>query len=140
MRYLAFVLTLLFTGHIAARPTAKQLAAEVDKFAARAMTNGVSSALGVSIVMDGKIVYERAFGMADATARIPATTNSLWYVASTSKSFTGMAVSLLANDGVIDIHAPITTLLPNARWHPDVKAQELTLADFLTLEAYPLLP
>ena len=70
--------------------------------------------------------------MADATANIPADTNSLWYIASTTKSFTGMAVALLANEGAIDIRAPITQLLPRARWHAEVKPSELTLVHFLT--------
>ena len=35
-----------------------------------------------------------------------------------------------ANEGKIDIHAPI--VLPNAKWHSDVKPETLTLADFLT--------
>ena len=132
MRYLLLAFTLTFVIDAVARPTPKQLAAEVDKFAERAMGDRVAAALGVALVMDGKIVYKRAFGMADATAGIAATTSSLWYLASTSKSFTGMGLSILANEGVVDLRAPITALLPNAKWHPDVKAEGLTLVDFLT--------
>jgi CubicO group peptidase (beta-lactamase class C family) len=130
MRNLILILLLAF--HAYGRPAPSQIAARVDEFAQQAMSKGVGSALGVAIVMDGEIVYERAFGMADATARIAATKNSLWYIASTSKSFTGMAVAILASQGKIDIHAPINTVLPNAKWHPDVKPETLTLADFLT--------
>ena len=132
MRYVALVLTLALTTAAGARPTPRQLAAEVDKFATRAMSDRTASALGVAVVMDGKMIYARAFGMADATAGVPATTDSLWYIASTSKSFTGMALSLLVDKGVVDLRAPITTLLPNAKWHPDAKPEQLTLVDFLT--------
>lgn len=130
MRKLALILALAVSAN--ARPTPKELTAAVDKFTERAMSAGLTSALGLAIVMDGKIVYQRGFGMADATAGIRADTKSLWYIASTSKSFTGMAISLLANEGAIDIHAPITTLLPNAKWHPDAKPETLTLTDFMT--------
>ncbi|MGH7693626.1 MAG: serine hydrolase domain-containing protein, partial [Gemmatimonadaceae bacterium] len=71
-------------------------------------------------------------GAVDATAGIAADDRTLWYIASTSKSFTGFGVSLLANEGATRFNAPITTLLPNARWHADVRAQDLTLAHFLS--------
>jgi len=132
MHGLALIATLSLALIANARPAPKELAAAVDRFAERAMSAGLTSALGLAIVMDGKMVYQRGFGMADATAAIPANTKTLWYIASTSKSFTGMAVSLLANEGVIDTHAPITKLLPNAKWHPEVKPETLTLTDFLT--------
>jgi CubicO group peptidase (beta-lactamase class C family) len=115
-----------------ARPSPEALAAAVDSFTTRATATGLTSAFGVAIVMDGQTIYRRAFGMANATLGIPADTNTLWYIASTSKSFTGFAISLLASDGTIDIHAPITTLLPRAKWHPDARPEQLTLADFLT--------
>lgn len=114
------------------RPSAASIAQAVDRLAQRAMDDRLTAALGVAIVMDGRIIFQRAYGMADATAGIRADTNSLWYVASTTKSFTGMAVSLLVRQGVIDLRAPITTLLPNARWHADAKPNELTLVHFLT--------
>ena len=115
-----------------ARPTPLALATAVDAFTTRATAAGLTSAFGVAIVMDGATIYKRAFGTADATLGIPADTNTLWYIASTSKSFTGFAIALLAHDGTIDIHAPITRLLPHAKWHPDARPGELTLADFLT--------
>jgi CubicO group peptidase (beta-lactamase class C family) len=129
---LSLFLTLSATVTASARPAPADVCARVQSFAERAMSAGVSAALGVAIVMDGKIACERAYGWADATERTPATTKSLWYLASTSKSFTGMGVALLANEGRIDIHAPITTLLPNAKWHAGAKPETLTLADFLT--------
>jgi CubicO group peptidase (beta-lactamase class C family) len=53
-------------------------------------------------------------------------------VASTSKSFTGFGVALLANKGALRFDAPITTLLPNARWNPAIHPDSLTLAHFLS--------
>jgi hypothetical protein len=48
MRYLVLALTLATAIDIVARPAPKQLAAEVDKFAKRAMAEHVASALGVA--------------------------------------------------------------------------------------------
>jgi CubicO group peptidase (beta-lactamase class C family) len=114
------------------RPSATALAAAVDRLAERAMRAELTPALGLAIAMDGRTVYERAFGMADVSAHIPATRNTLWYVASTSKSFTGFGVSLLADAGRLSFDAPIASLLPPARWPEGVDANSLTLAHFLS--------
>jgi CubicO group peptidase (beta-lactamase class C family) len=82
--------------------------------------------------MDGKTILARSYGVADATERIAADDRTLWYIASTSKSYTGFAVALLAQQGAIDLAAPITTLLPGVQWPAGVDATRLTLANFLS--------
>ena len=104
----------------------------VDSLAARAVADGLASALGVGIAMDGKVVFDKSYGMADATRKIPADKKTLWYVASTSKSFTGFGTALLAQRGVIKLDAPITTLLPGVKWPADARADSLTLLQFLS--------
>lgn len=111
---------------------AKTIARLVDSLASRAMADGLAPALGVAITMDGRTIYSRAFGMADATAGIRANDRTLWYLASTSKSFTGFAIALLADRGVLRVDAPITSLLPGVAWNPEVHVDSLTLAHFLS--------
>ncbi|MGH7710616.1 MAG: serine hydrolase domain-containing protein, partial [Gemmatimonadaceae bacterium] len=114
------------------RPDAATIARAVDSIATRGVAAGLTPALGVALTMDGRTIYAQSHGSVDATAGLAADDRTLWYIASTSKSFTGFAVSLLAHQGTIRFDAPITTLLPNARWHPGARAQELTLAHFLS--------
>ncbi len=120
------------TGAQQVRGNPAAIARAVDSLAASAVAEGFAPALGVAITMDGRIVYSRSHGNADVTAGLPADDRTLWYVASTSKSFTGFGVALLAQRGVFRLDAPIRSLLPNARWHPDVRADSLTLAHFLS--------
>ena len=82
--------------------------------------------------MDGKTILAKGYGWVDAGARIPADERTLWYIASTSKSFTGFGVALLVRQGVIGLSTPITTLLPGVRWPEGVDASRLTLAHFLS--------
>ena len=137
MRPLAcMALMLVATGsELAAQPRgadAGTIARLVDSLALSAMADRLAPGLGVAVTMDGKIIYSRAFGMADASARIPADDRTLWYLASTTKSFTGFGVSLLADRGVLKFDAPITSLLPGVSWNPEVHADSLTLAHFLS--------
>jgi CubicO group peptidase (beta-lactamase class C family) len=116
-------------AHRADAPTIARL---VDALASRAMADRIAPALGVAITMDGRTIYSRAFGMADASAGIPAHDRTLWYLASTSKSFTGFAISLLADRGALRFDAPIQSLLPGVAFNPEVHADSLTLANFLS--------
>jgi CubicO group peptidase (beta-lactamase class C family) len=114
------------------RATPSTIARIVDSVSARAVADGLAPAFGVAVTMDGKTIYSKSFGMADATAGLRADDRTLWYVASTSKSFTGFGVALLADRGALRFDAPIQTLLPTARWTPEIHAESLTLANFLS--------
>lgn len=116
----------------ATRPDAATIARAVDSLAARAVADGLAPALGVAVTMDGRTIHAKSYGMAEMTGNVPVDDRTLWYIASTSKSFTGFGVALLANKGALRFDAPITTLLPNARWNPAVHAESLTLAHFLS--------
>ncbi|NNE48103.1 MAG: serine hydrolase [Rhodothermales bacterium] len=103
----------------------------IDRFVHTAYEVGASAGLGVGVAVDGRVEYVSNLGMADISAGIPATGETLWYVASTSKSFTGFGIALLATSGEIDVAAPITTYLPNAEWPEGVDPDSLTVGDFL---------
>ena len=114
------------------RPDAATIARAVDSLSARAVAEGFAPALGVAVTMDGRTIYLKSHGSADVAAAVPADDRTLWYIASTSKSFTGFGIALLAHQGVLRIDAPITGLLPKVQWHPAVRADSLTLAQFLS--------
>jgi CubicO group peptidase (beta-lactamase class C family) len=126
----ALGMALLIAQAVRGEPAA--IARAVDSVAALAVAEGFTPALGVAITMDGRIVHSRSYGSADVTAGVPADDRTLWYIASTSKSFTGFGIALLAQRGALRLDAPIKTLLPGAQWHPEVHADSLTLAHFLS--------
>src|SRR5688572_4250757 len=127
---LSLAVTSCQTRPVARGATDTRIAA-IDRFVRRAFALGVTPGLGVAVVSDGRIVYTAGLGHANVQEGIPVTDSTLWYVASTSKSFTGFGVALLEAAGEIDVNAPIARLLPRAIWHPDARPGELTLASFL---------
>ncbi|MGH7468763.1 MAG: serine hydrolase domain-containing protein [Pseudomonas sp.] len=128
----ALVLTgsVMTSGTVPAQQTVP--VSEIDALVRRAFALNSTPGLGVAVVQNGRMIYRAALGFADATARNAATDSTLWYIASTSKSFTGFGIALLEAAGTVDVNAPINTLLPRARWHADVRPQELNLAAFLS--------
>jgi len=116
----------------AARPTAAALARAVDSLAQEGIRADLVPGFGLGLVMDGRVILTKGYGFSDATAGIRADEQTLWYLSSTSKSFIGFAVTLLASGGRIDLNAPMTVTLPGVRWHPDADPSLLTLAHFLS--------
>lgn len=102
----------------------------IDQLVQEAFATGASAGLGVGIAIDGRIAYVNNQGYRDVTRGLPADDDTYWYVASTSKSFTGFGIALLAERGEVDVNAPISTYLPEYQW-PDGTDPDLTLADFL---------
>jgi CubicO group peptidase (beta-lactamase class C family) len=114
------------------RPDAATIARAVESLARQVVAEGLAPALGVAVTMDGRTIYMESHGDADRMAGVRADDRTLWYVASTSKAFTGFAVALLAQQGLLRLDAPIRELLPRARWHAAARAESLTLAHFLS--------
>lgn len=66
----------------------------------------------VGVVKDGKLVYKRAFGMANLDYDIPNTTSTLFNLASASKPFTAASVALLAQQGKLSLDDDIRKYVP----------------------------
>jgi CubicO group peptidase (beta-lactamase class C family) len=68
--------------------------------------------LVVGVVKDGALVYRRGFGMASLETAIANTPKTRMRIGSTSKHFTCLLALLLAEDGKLDMDAPIRTYVP----------------------------
>jgi CubicO group peptidase (beta-lactamase class C family) len=66
----------------------------------------------IAVAKDGVIVYEKAFGYADAGKKIEATIHTPYQLASISKSFTATTIMILHEKGIINIDSPVTKYVP----------------------------
>lgn len=78
--------------------------AEVMQLMARAPFPAAS----VAVWHGGGLVWNEAFGMADLEARLPATPDDRFRLASVSKVLTGAVVMRLVEQGLVDLDAPIS--------------------------------
>jgi CubicO group peptidase (beta-lactamase class C family) len=123
-RTLSLVPLLLFA--LACATTKPDADAErIDRFVRHAMTRFPEvPSLGVAVVRDGKTLLTRGYGLRDVAANTPADADTVYYIASSTKSYVGLLAATLAARGTIDLDAPIARYLP-----------ELHLADTVTLRA-----
>jgi CubicO group peptidase (beta-lactamase class C family) len=81
----------------------------------------------VGVAQRGKVLLERAFGMADLERNVPLTPASILEAGSVSKQFTAAAILLLARDSKLSLDDPVR------RWVPEVPdfGQPLTIRHLL---------
>ncbi|MCC6792450.1 MAG: beta-lactamase family protein, partial [Thermomicrobiales bacterium] len=85
---------------------------QVMEWAGARMTADGTPGLCVAITDRERIIHTGAFGLANIDANEPVTTTHLFETGSIGKSFTAIALLQLADEGTIDLHAPVTDYLP----------------------------
>jgi CubicO group peptidase (beta-lactamase class C family) len=71
-----------------------------------------SPGCAVGVFRNGKVAYERGYGMASLEHSVPITADTVFYIASVSKEFTAAAVVLLAEEGKISLDDDIRKYVP----------------------------
>ena len=74
--------------------------------------NGQLPGAVVLIARKDKIAYFRAFGFRDREQKTPMTTDSIFRIASMTKPIVSVAAMMLAEEGKLDIGAPVSNYLP----------------------------
>lgn len=80
--------------------------------------------MSVAIVEGNHIKYAKGFGARDLKDNLPATKDTLYGVASITKSFTASAVMKLVEEGKLDINVSISEYLP-VKWGDEVTIHNL---------------
>ncbi|MEM0940920.1 MAG: serine hydrolase domain-containing protein [Bacteroidota bacterium] len=74
--------------------------------------NGDSPGCAVLVYQNDKVIYEKAFGMANISDSIPIRSTTQFHVASITKQFTGMAIAILESRNLIKKDEEIITYVP----------------------------
>ena len=69
-------------------------------------------AASVAVVVDDKLVWSEAFGTADLENLVPATSGSVFRLASVSKAITAVAIMQLVETGTLRLDTPISDCVP----------------------------
>lgn len=74
-------------------------------------TDGPGCAVGFA--RDGKLIYERQFGMANLEHNIPINPTTIFRIGSTSKQFVAASIALLSLRGQLNLDSDIHSILPD---------------------------
>jgi CubicO group peptidase (beta-lactamase class C family) len=87
--------------------------------------------IALVVIKDDRPIFVRAYGMADREAGIKADADTLFYIASSTKSFTALAAAMLDKEGKIKFADPVTKYTPNIRFKNQIP-DKVTIQNLLT--------
>lgn len=72
--------------------------------------------VGVTVFTYDDVLLEQGYGARDVACQLPISGDTIFGIASITKSFTALAVQLLASDGLLTLDDPISDYLPFTLW------------------------
>jgi CubicO group peptidase (beta-lactamase class C family) len=125
--FLSFVTTLVSTFSFA------QISeSQLDELVEKTLTTFNVPGIAVAIVKDGKIVISKGYGVSNIKTKQKVDGNTLFGIASNSKSFTSAALAILVDEGKINWDDKVITILPEFKMYNDFVTNEFTIRDLLT--------
>jgi CubicO group peptidase (beta-lactamase class C family) len=108
---------------------------EIDRMYAELADKEHLPGLVVGIVMDGKLIHTRSFGMANLERKVPVSASTEFRIASMTKSFVAMAALKLRDQGKLALDAPAANYLPELRkvGLPTADSPPLTVRQLMTM-------
>lgn len=105
---------------------------ELDKRLADTFTKAKIPGVSVTIVEGGQIVLTKGYGYADVKTKKPVTPETVFRAGSISKSFTGIAIMMLVEEGKLSLDAKLADLIPELKYdNPWEKTDPIRLVHLL---------
>ncbi|MFZ1280135.1 MAG: serine hydrolase domain-containing protein, partial [Ignavibacteriaceae bacterium] len=100
MKKLYFLLSFLIISsfNLFSQTTPSFVSDSIDNYIKRGMNNWEIPGVAVLIVKDGKVVYEKGFGVKELGKDDLVDKNTLFMIGSNTKAFTGTALAILEHD------------------------------------------
>jgi D-alanyl-D-alanine carboxypeptidase len=131
MTTLAFLLFLSIIPGQLSRPAVPDAAkGEIETFAKQLEEDVAADGIGsiaAAVAKDEAIVWQGAFGWADAGVKTRATPEHIYRIGSITKSFTATLLVLLADEGVLSLDDRAATYLPEVSEIPDAGSRGGTI-------------
>lgn len=104
----------------------------LDVFIERLIQEWNVPGIAVGVVKDGEVIFEQGFGYRKVDNKLNVTADTVFSIASCTKSFTATALAMLVDEGKLDWDKPIKEYIPWFILKDDYVTQKITARDFLT--------
>lgn len=128
MKRLLTLCTILF----AAANAAAQLPPSLDAYIEKARTDWDVPGIAVTVVRDGKLVAAKGYGVRQLGKPERVDADTVFDIASLSKSFTAAAVATLVDDGKMQWDDPVRRHLPEIEFPDGERTARVTMRDLLS--------
>lgn len=101
------LLLVLFASNI----MAEEMGAQIDALFKDFDRHDIPGAV-IMVIREGKVIYEKGYGLANVEEKIPCTASTNFRLASVSKQFTAASIMILAERNKLSLDDPITKFFP----------------------------
>lgn len=127
---------LWYAVFVTAVPIAQQATGQTrfdgtDDYVRKAMSHWEVPGLAIAVVKDGEVVLQRAYGVCEIGRERAVTVDTLFDIASCTKSFTAASIGLLVDEGKLDWDDPVVKHLPDLELSDSTLTRQVTLRDLL---------
>ena len=113
---------------------------EIEKLFKTFMERSQAPGAVLGVIVDGELVWVKAAGVQEKTKDTPVTPETVFRIASMTKSFTAMAILKLRDEGKLSLDDPVAKYIPELANlpYPTSDSQVLTIRHLLThSEGFP---
>jgi CubicO group peptidase (beta-lactamase class C family) len=104
---------------------------KIEELIGKAVREETVPGLATAITEGGELTYARGHGVLNVDSKVPVTPETLFHLASVTKTFVATAILQLMEWGRLDIDMPVVTYLPYFRLQ-DERYAEITIAQMLS--------
>jgi len=104
---------------------------ELEEYVGGVMEEHQVPGLALAVLKDDELIYARGFGYRDRRRKLPVDAETIFGIASVTKSFTAAAIMKLVDDGVLSVTDPVVEHLPEFRVPDEEALGRITIRHFL---------
>jgi CubicO group peptidase (beta-lactamase class C family) len=103
-----------------------ELDARMERLIPELLKDGVVPGLSALVIRDGRIFWQRAFGVTNIETKQPVTNETVYEAASLSKPVFAYGLLKLVDEGRLDLDAPLVKYLPGPYVEDDPRLEKIT--------------
>ncbi|MED4584398.1 serine hydrolase [Brevibacillus choshinensis] len=103
-----------------------------ESFAETLLGNAKVPGAAIGVMRNGEWLYQRTFGHRDREQALPLSMDTVFGIASVTKSFTCAAIMQLQEAGKLSVHDPVVKYLPELTMGGEEWRQKMTIHHFMT--------
>ena len=113
-------------------PPQERFPAELDQYIQKVLTDGQIPGMAIAVVRNDSVLVAKGYGVRELAKPGRVDENTVFDIASLSKSFTATAVAMLVDRGTLRWDDPVTKYLPDLVLPNEQLTSQATVRDFLS--------
>lgn len=132
MKKLFVLLIICFISQVGFSQSLTNQVKEFDAYAAKAMVEWQIPGMAITVVKDGKVIFEKGYGVRELGTDKKVDTQTLFACASTTKAMTAVCMAILVDQGKVNWNDPVIKYLPEFCLYDAYVTRDLKVRDLFT--------